>query len=170
MIKEKLAVVNAQDKIIEIRDRDEVHRLTLRHRAVHILIFNQKQKLFLQKRSHQKDINAGLWDSSAAGHVDAGEDYDHCVIREVSEELGIQLHQQPEFLFKLSPCYDNGMEFIHVYRSPHNGPFTLCTEEIEQGQWFSIPEISELVSENALHLTSTFKSIWKSFITLSKTY
>jgi hypothetical protein len=62
------------------------------------------------------------------------------------------------------------MEFIHVYRSPHNGPFTLCTEEIEQGQWLSIPEISELVSENALHLTSTFKSIWKSFITLSKTY
>jgi len=40
MIKEKLAVVNAHDKIIEIRDRDEVHRLALRHRAVHILIFN----------------------------------------------------------------------------------------------------------------------------------
>mgnify|MGYP003958782411 FL=1 len=49
MKKEQLAVVDAQDKVIEIRDRDEIHRLGLRHRAVHILIFNQKQELFFTK-------------------------------------------------------------------------------------------------------------------------
>lgn len=169
MKKEQLAVVDAQDWVIEIRDRDEIHRLGLRHRAVHILIFNQKQELFLQKRSPKKDLNPGLWDSSAAGHVDAGEAYKDCIIREVHEELGVKLNTAPEFLFKLSPSYENGMEFINVYRSQHNGPFTLCKDEIDQGQWLSSTKISQLVSENAPHLTLTFKSIWESFITLSKT-
>ncbi|HHZ71213.1 MAG TPA: NUDIX domain-containing protein [Methylococcaceae bacterium] len=168
MKKEQLAVVDEQDKVIEIRDRDEIHRLGLRHRAVHILIFNQKQELFLQKRSHKKDINAGLWDSSAAGHVDAGEEYKDCITREVHEELGVTLNTPPELLFKLSPSYENGMEFIHVYCCQHNGPFMLCRDEIDQGQWVSSAKISQLVAENAPHLTATFKSIWKPFMTLSK--
>jgi predicted NUDIX family NTP pyrophosphohydrolase len=43
----------------------------------------------VHKRSLSKDINAGLWDTSAAGHVDAGEMYDVCAHRETIEELGV---------------------------------------------------------------------------------
>ena len=34
-----------------------------------------------------KDSSPGLWDSSASGHLDCGEDYDACAVRELREEL-----------------------------------------------------------------------------------
>ena len=60
------------------------------HRAVHILVFNQRGELFLQKRSMSKDNDPGMWDSSAAGHVDSGESYLDCATREIEEELGVE--------------------------------------------------------------------------------
>ncbi|MFM2381971.1 MAG: hypothetical protein RLZZ76_738 [Candidatus Parcubacteria bacterium] len=32
----------------------------------------------------------GRWDNSAAGHVDAGEDYSRAVLREAEEEIGVR--------------------------------------------------------------------------------
>ncbi len=57
--------------------REVVHREDLLHRAVHVFVFNKHRKeLFLQKRSRRlKDKHPGVWDSSAAGHLDAGEGY-----------------------------------------------------------------------------------------------
>jgi isopentenyldiphosphate isomerase len=48
--------------------RREVHARGLWHRAVHVLVFNARGEVFLQKRSMKKDIAAGKWDSSASGH------------------------------------------------------------------------------------------------------
>jgi len=86
---ELLSVVDENDCIIDTCPRHIIHATGLRHRAVHILVFNELGQLFLQKRSMKKDLNGGLWDTSAAGHVDADEDYDISAIREVEEELGI---------------------------------------------------------------------------------
>jgi 16S rRNA (adenine1518-N6/adenine1519-N6)-dimethyltransferase len=87
--RELLAVVNDQDHPVEPRDRATIHREGLMHRAVHVFILNRQGDLFLQKRSHRKDRFPNRWDSSAAGHVDAGESYDDCAHRELREELGI---------------------------------------------------------------------------------
>ena len=87
---EYLSVVDENDHVINSLARSEIHVLGLRHRAVHILIFNDQGQFFLQKRSMKKDLNKGLWDTSAAGHVDEGEEYTISAIRETSEELGIR--------------------------------------------------------------------------------
>src|SRR4030081_713278 len=102
MSEEIFDVVNESDEIIGQRSRAEVHRLGLMHRAVHVLVFNSRGQVFLQKRSMTKDRQPGLWDSSASGHVDSGEDYDRCAIRELREELGLRLDQPPRRLFKLA--------------------------------------------------------------------
>lgn len=88
-------MVNEQDAVIGRRPRSEVHRLDLRHRAVHVLLFNSRGELFLQQRSLSKDNWPGVWDSSASGHLDSGEDYDPCVLRELQEELGVTLAAPP---------------------------------------------------------------------------
>jgi len=80
-------VVDEHDRLIGQAPRAEVHGDNLRHRAVHILLFNRKGELFLQKRSRHKDRHPCVWDSSAAGHVDAGEDYDAAAARELQEAL-----------------------------------------------------------------------------------
>src|SRR4026207_1674874 len=94
-------VVNERDEVIDRRSRPDVHRLGLRHRAVHVLVFNKRGELFLQKRSMRKDCFPGTWDSSASGHLDSGESYDACAVRELKEELGVSPAIAPERLFKI---------------------------------------------------------------------
>src|SRR5512140_3639348 len=102
MPEEIFDIVNAQDEVIGRGPRNEVHRLGLMHRAVHVLVFNARGEVFLQKRSMKKDRQPGLWDSSASGHVDSGEDYDACAVRELGEEIGLEVGTPPERLFKIA--------------------------------------------------------------------
>ncbi len=104
MAEEIFDVVNDHDEVIGQKPRNEIHRLRLKHRAVHVLVFNARGELFLQKRSMKKDCFPGTWDSSASGHLDSGENYDACAVRELKEELGLALEQAPERLFKIGAC------------------------------------------------------------------
>src|SRR6266850_1764164 len=111
MSEEIFDVVNDRDEVIGQQRRSEVHRLGLKHRAVHVLVFNSRGQIFLQKRSLQKDRQPGLWDSSASGHLDCGEDYDACAVREVREEIGLNLSAPPLRLFKLAAGAETDQEF-----------------------------------------------------------
>lgn len=164
---ELLSVVDENDSVIDTCPRHVIHATGLKHRAVHILVFNEQGQLFLQKRSMKKDLNGGLWDTSAAGHVDAGEDYDVSAVREIEEELGISTAHELEPLFKLPATAAIGMEFIQVYRCIHNGPFVLAADEIDEGDWFSVAEISGRIEADDQRLTETFKTIWRQFEALA---
>src|SRR5262249_61942687 len=86
---ERFPVVDKNDRILRDATRSEVHANNLRHRAIHILIFNSAAEVYLQQRSRWKDRHPLKWDSSAAGHVIAAESYDETARRELEEELGI---------------------------------------------------------------------------------
>lgn len=75
----------------QIVTRDEVHRKGLWHRCIVVAILNDKNEILLQQRSQEKLTNPGKWDVAAAGHVDAGEDALSTVIRETSEEIGVNI-------------------------------------------------------------------------------
>ncbi|MEM7206950.1 MAG: NUDIX domain-containing protein [Pseudomonadota bacterium] len=164
---EILDVVDANDNVIGTNTRGEIHRLGLMHRAVHVLVFNREGELFLQKRSMRKDNNPGLWDTSAAGHVDSGEDYENCAIREIGEELGVALDKQPSYLFRLPPTESNGMEHCKVYKCLHDGPFTLDVYEIDEGKWFTQTELEDICTENDTQYTSVLKDIWQRYSSCS---
>ena len=116
MSEEIFDVVNERDEVVGQNTRREVHRLGLKHRAVHVLVFNSRGETFLQKRSMNKDREPGKWDSSASGHVDSGEDYDACAVRELREEIGLSVAEAPERLFKIAACPETDAEFVWVYR------------------------------------------------------
>lgn len=161
MFDETLAVVDEHDNVIDHRPRYEIHAQGLRHRAVHILVFNHRGELLLQKRSMHKDLNKGLWDTSAAGHVDQGESYDDCAPRELREELGVDAALTP--LFKLSPTPGLGMEFIQVFSACHNGPFVFAEQEIDELAWQTPDDVDRRVLANDASLTQTFRIIWRQF-------
>jgi isopentenyldiphosphate isomerase len=146
MSEEIFDVVNERDEVIDRKPRAEVHRLGLRHRAVHVLVFNARGEVFLQKRSLRKDKSPGLWDSSASGHVDSGEEYDACAVRELREEIGLKLNAAPRRLFKLAAGPETDEEFVWVYRSEAEGPFQLNAEEIERGGWFAPAEVTRWIA------------------------
>lgn len=161
MSNELLAVVDEHDCIVTHRPRREIHALSLRHRAVHILVFNGSGQLLLQRRSLKKDLNKGLWDTSAAGHVDQGENYDTCAPRELEEELGVTAALRA--LFKLEPTPALGMEFIQVYECRHNGPFVLAEAEIDECRWLNKDEVDRRVNDDDATLTETFRIIWRHY-------
>jgi isopentenyldiphosphate isomerase len=161
MSEEIFDVVNDRDEIVDRGPRSEVHRLGLRHRAVHVLIFNSRGELFLQKRSMKKDCFPGVWDSSASGHLNLGEEYDACAAREVHEELGYVLPCVPTRLFKIEACPETGQEFVWIYRCEAEGPFFLHPEEIETGAWFSSPTIDHWMRECPQDFASGLLRIWR---------
>jgi isopentenyl-diphosphate Delta-isomerase len=163
MIEEIFDVVNESDEVIGKETRGNVHRLGLRHRAVHVLVFNQRGELFLQKRSLNKDCFPGKWDSSAAGHLDCGEDYDACAVREVREELGIELPCPPKRLFKIEACAETGQEFVWVYECEHEGPFSLHPEEIERGEWVVAERLHQWIRESPHDFASALPLIWAQY-------
>jgi isopentenyldiphosphate isomerase len=164
MIEEIFDVVDDRDVVIDQAPRSEVHRRGLRHRAVHVLVFNEHGQIFLQKRSMKKDCSPGAWDSSASGHLDRGEDYDACAMREVHEEIGVRLPAPPTRLFKLEASPATGQEFCWVYRAEHNGPFTLHPEEIERGEWFEPERVTEWVARQPEDFAGAFVVIWRRFL------
>lgn len=164
MSEEIFDVVNERDEVIAQAPRSEVHRRKLHHRAVHVFVFNAKGELFLQKRSMKKDMYPGTWDSSASGHLDTGEDYDICALREVREELGVQLDTTPRRLFKIDSCPETGHEFVWIYQCRHEGPFELHPDEIETGGWFAPAAISIWMAEKPDEFASALLLIWKRWL------
>ncbi|MDB6067396.1 MAG: Nudix hydrolase [Pedosphaera sp.] len=156
-------IVNERDEVVGQEKRRTVHRLGLKHRAVHVLVFNRRGELFLQKRSMTKDTYPGVWDSSTSGHVDTGESYDACAVRELWEEIGLKTEQAPRRLFKLDARLETGEEFVWVYRHESEGPFTLHPEEIETGGWFEPAEITRWMAERPEDFASALLLIWKLF-------
>ena len=163
---ELLDVVDEKDNVIAVETRGEIHARGLMHRAVHILLFNSKDELFLQKRSMSKDEQPGKWDSSAAGHVDSGEAYLDCARREITEELGIVAQQSMEVLFKLPPSVLTGNEHCMVYRYIFDGPMVLQAEEIDDGQWLPAEAMDRRVADKDPSLTEAVCLIWQEYRSL----
>lgn len=153
-------VVDESDRVVGCERRREVHRLGLRHRATHVLAFNGRGELFLQQRSLSKDMWPGVWDSSASGHLDSGEEYDACAVRELGEELGLKGPVAPERWFRLEATEATGMEFCWVYILRHEGPFRLQESEVRGGGWFRRDRIDAWMRASPDDFASAFRVIW----------
>ena len=172
MSEEIFDVVNERDEVIDRKPRGEVHARGLLHRAVHVLVFNSRGEVFLQKRSMKKDRQPGVWDSSSSGHVDSGEHYDETAVRELREEIGLDLTSgtrgtrpsELEKLFKIDSCAETDAEFVWIYRCENDGPFQLHPDEIETGGWFAPGKVSGWIAERSQDFATAFVLIWKLFL------
>lgn len=160
---EMFPVVDDSDQVIRAAPRGEVHGNNLRHRAVHILLFSPKGEVFLQKRSRWKDRHPSVWDSSAAGHVDAREEYDHAAHRELREELGVATALRP--LVRLSASERTGQEFIWLYTGLWDGPIAFEPAEIEAGEYFPPETVTAWISARPSDFAPGFVECWKAWLT-----
>jgi isopentenyldiphosphate isomerase len=161
MSEEIFDIVNERDEVIGRAPRSEVHARGLLHRAVHVLVFNARGELFLQKRSKTKDREPSRWGASASGHVDSGEEYDVTVVRELGEELGWKPSLPPERILRIEACRETDQEFVWVYRCSGEGPFVLKADEVETGGWFSREQIECWLAERPAEFTTAFVRLWE---------
>lgn len=140
-------IVDADGKILGTAPRSKVHgNPNLLHPVVHIHIFNRQGQLYLQKRSQNKDLYPGYWDTAVGGHVHHNEAVDQAMKREAMEELGIDA-SNARFLFRYVMQNPFESELVHVFRMKYDGPFKINREEIEVGRFWSIFEIKKMIGK-----------------------
>lgn len=155
--------VDENDQVIGQASRAEVHARQWHHRAVHVFVWNARGELFLQFRSRLKVNHPQVWDSSASGHVSAGQDYHEAAVRELAEELGVPetKGQKMRPAFKIGTCAETEQEHVWLYELDYDGPFTLQTEEVEDGRFFRPEDIEHMISQTPEQFAPAFIHIWK---------
>ena len=161
MDEEHIDVVTEKGEIIRALPRSEIHGdPSLLHRVVHVLVFNSKNELFLQKRSMSKDVAPGKWDTSVGGHVNAGEILEDAVMREMEEELGIN-EGVPEYLYSYIHSNPFETELVYTYKCVYDGEINYQQDEIDEVRVWSLDVIKQsmgsgVFSDNFEHEFQTY--------------
>ena len=145
---EYFPIVTEEGEVIGKASREECHSGTfLLHPVVHLHVFNSKGELYLQKRSLDKDIQAGKWDTSVGGHVDNDEEIEVALKREVREELSI-IEFKYTFLSKYSYVSDREAELIYSYYTVYDGVIHPDPVEIAEGKFWDLKEIDNQIGKD----------------------
>jgi isopentenyldiphosphate isomerase len=176
------------DELIDILTRDgkptgkialksEAHKNGWFHATVHIWLYTKEDKILLQKRAMTKKVFPGLWDISVAGHIAAGESILDAALREVHEELGLEI--KSEDLLKIGTRmhqvpHANGIqdnEHHHVFIAELKVPIerlSIQKEEVDDVQLFDLAVLKNTKNiENVLlprfheYYCMVYKSILK---------
>jgi len=149
---EVFIVVDTDDNVLGYRSRYDCHHdKSLIHRTVGALVFDGKGRVLLQKRSSTKDMGAGLWGISCAGHVRKGQDYEEALHRELVEEIGIDV--PVAFVAKFIVESEDETEMCVLYRGVSSGPFRPNPEEVEQLEFFLPRELTFKIATKEIVLT-----------------
>ncbi len=151
----------------ETVSRSEAHEKGIPHRTAHIWIVRKKGddiQVLLQKRSAEKESFPGMYDTSSAGHIQAGDEPLESARRELYEELGIlageedltfagKFHIRYEKEFHGKTFRDNEVAYVYIYvKDVDIDRLILQKEEVEEVRWFNIGE----VHAGCLHRDGTF--------------
>lgn len=154
-------IIDKSGNIIGKATREECHsNRSLAHRTVHVLVFNSRGELFLQKRSMDKDIQPGKWDTSVGGHLNLGETFDQAVRREMKEELGISA--------PVKHIYDGWWrsevetEYVRTYICTYDRTINFDPNEIEDGRFWSKEEIEEKIGTGIF--TPNFEQEYRKYL------
>jgi 16S rRNA (adenine1518-N6/adenine1519-N6)-dimethyltransferase len=158
-------VVDEQDQVVRQEERSVVHAEGCLHRAVHIFVFNKAGELYLARRSHLKDTHPGRWGSSAAGHLDAGEDYADCGVRELEEELRVSPKDGMVSLLKLPASDETDQEFVELFacRPAAGAKIRTHGSEVAAGRHFPLDLIDRWMAARPDDFTPGFRSCFRAW-------
>jgi isopentenyldiphosphate isomerase len=121
----------------------------LLHPVVHLHVLNSQDLIFLQKRSSQKQIQPGKWDTAVGGHVQSGENIESALKREAEEELGLNdFRAVPVARYVWESDIESELVYMFVTRTDR--PLRINREEISEGKFWKISRIREARSKGIL--------------------
>lgn len=111
-------------------------------RAAELFIRSKEVKLWIPRRSLKKTIAPGGLDYSASGHVASGESYEQSAIREIKEELNLDVDpKQLKLMHVFPPTGDEPKFFraVYIYESDEVPNFN--REDFTEYYWLSPKEL-----------------------------
>lgn len=150
-MKELLDIWDASGKPTgQVLEKSIAHQKGLFHPTVHVWFYTSTPSLLLQKRGANKETFPNLWDVSVAGHVSSGESILDGALREIKEEIGLQLKSDDLLLIDVRKNinqFSNGIidcEFQHVFLSELKTgvkDLVIQKEEVDDVRLFSFEEM-----------------------------
>ena len=131
------------NKTGKIKLRDEVHRDGDWHKAVHIWIINNSGDVLLQRRCETKDSNPNMLDISSAGHLSSGDNSIDGAIRELKEELNLDVNKEDlQFIKTIKRSVKYTETFLN---NEFDDMYVLKTDKKISDMKFQKEEISEIM-------------------------
>lgn len=115
------------------------------HLVVHIWIVNSKGELLIQRRQPWKEGWPGMWDCAAAGSAIQGDSNLDAAIREVKEEIGIDINKDKfEHLFTID--FKRGFDDTFLVRQDIDiKDLQLQQEEVADAKWVTMDEMKSMI-------------------------
>jgi len=155
------------NKTGEALPRSEVHAKGLWHRAAHIWIMNGKGELLIQRRSPTKYDSPNIWTVSVAGHISAGEESMPAALREIKEEVGIEVTAEEcvfigvaiqQTVTRNNTYFNNEFNDVYLVRKDIAlEDFVLQEEEVAEVRYISVDEFKKWVAEKKADLHPTYE-------------
>lgn len=149
-------IIDEKGKVIGKEKRGIVHEKGLLHRSSHVFVLDKKDKIFIQQRSFDKLSCPGLWDFSAAEHLQAGETYAEAAERGIKEELGVEPVKlesigKTAFKSKAGNFCENEQE--EIFKCWFKGKIKIDEGEVVQGKWISKEDLLKELAYNSESFT-----------------
>jgi isopentenyl-diphosphate Delta-isomerase len=165
MQEEQVVLVNENDAIEGLMGKTEAHEKGLLHRAISIVVFNEKREMLIQQRSFEKYHWKGIWSNTVCTHPRNGETYQQAAERRLFEELGFntELKEIFHFIYKAKD-EESGLtehELDHVFVGEYNGHIPFNTAEVNAIRWISIDDLLSEIEEKPETYSFWFKIILK---------
>lgn len=138
---------NKTGRVVERGKKNEIFSKD-EHIAVAIIyIENDRDEFLIQKTSKEK----GGHYSSTGGHINHGEDAFSTIVREVKEELGIDISN--DNIISLGHiCVDFPVRFVFYLKKNINlNDITLQKDEVESVSYMSIDKIKKILDKGLMH-------------------
>jgi isopentenyldiphosphate isomerase len=161
-----LDVVDERDAVQATLPREEVHRRKLLHRCVHVLVFDPRGRLWLQKRSLALRLYPGRWTSTASGHVDAGERYLDSARRELEEEMGLRAEPRQLATFRFQDDEENELSALCEARSADTP--TPNPDEVLGVMAVMPDELDALLQRLPGSFSPSFRAAWQEYQRLTR--
>jgi len=137
------------NKTGEVLDRDIIHNNNIMHLEVYCIIINDKKEVLLQKRAACKKHNPNIY-ALTAGHVETGEDIKSAMVRELKEELSLDVKEEELKVYrdkeiKIREKNSNVSYYFYIICNKKAEEFILQKDEVSEVKWFSVNEITDAI-------------------------
>lgn len=120
------------------------------HLVVHIWIVNSKGEFLIQRRSEGRLPMPGEW-AATGGSVFAGEDSQTAAIRELKEELGIQVRPGEIHYLRQFKRKNSIIDFWWARVDANLSSLSLEPEEVEEARWVSADQLRQMIQKKQFH-------------------